>query len=66
MWGRKSRESPKSDAQERLRYIQNRCEEIRRDLDSGKMSPQQAIGDLVYLIGYTTRILEQHLKTGEQ
>ncbi len=60
--GRKIRPAPKTDMQERLRFIQERADAIHSQAVPTAMTTRE----LGYLVAYLARIVEKHLQTKEE
>lgn len=58
------RPSPKTDSQQRLRYIQEVCGKI--EDDRGPLDIEASIRKLAYAINYLAMIVEKHLATDEK
>jgi hypothetical protein len=64
---RRYRETPKTDLQNRLRAIEDRCDAINGALlRSERPADAATLASLAYEIGYVARILELHLSSGER
>ena len=64
-WLRPARPGPKTDMQNRLRYVESRAEEIRNRHAGMEVQVAKDVSELADLVKYLCVIVDKHLRDGE-